>query len=103
MTADDSDSWLDLQVRRRERMRYEVLRMVREAARGVVGIECSTHGFTRALGVWSDEFAATVEWLASRGLLECSEESGTLALTHKGWDYLENNAGRRLSVRDEDV
>lgn len=96
----DGDSWLDLQHRREERMRYEILSMLYRAARGEVDREINCWSFATQLGVWHAEVFRVLEHLDRRGLLEYRGAGPVVCLTESGRDYIEGGSGDRSSIRD---
>lgn len=101
VSAGEGESWLELQRRREERMRYEVLLMVYGATREAAGRPVSAVRFAQELGVWQAEVFRVVEWLERKGLLLYHGAGPTVSLTPRGVAYVEREAGRRRSIRDE--
>jgi hypothetical protein len=95
--------WLDLQRRREERMRFEVLSMLAEAANHCVDFPVDIGGFVRRLGVWEDELERVLEYLHTRGYIayENIGHDVRACLTVKGVDYIERDARRRRTIREE--
>jgi hypothetical protein len=103
MTAAEKQDewWLDLQRRREERMRFEVLSMLFEAANRRVDFPVDIGGFIRRLGVWEGELERVLEFLDSQGFIvyERSVQEVRACLTVKGVDYIERDARRRRTIR----
>ena len=96
------ESWLETQRRRQERMRFEVLYMLYDAASQCVDFPVDVAGFVRRLGVWEDELVTTIEYLADGGYIryEAHAWNVSVCLTVKGVDYIEKDRGRRRTIRD---
>jgi hypothetical protein len=97
------DWWVDLQRRREERMRYEVLVMLYEAVGRCVDFPVDVSGFVRRLGVWEDELRRVLQYLGDRGYIRYLAEGSevSVCLSVKGVDYIEKDARRRKSIRDD--
>lgn len=96
----DGDSWLDLQRKREERMRYEVLAMLYRAADGHVGREINCWNFATQLGVWHAEVFRVLEFLDRKGLVQYRGAGPVVCLTEEGKQYIDSGRGDRKSVRD---
>jgi hypothetical protein len=100
----EDDTWLTLQHRREERMRFEVLTMLFEAANRCVDLPIDVAGFVRRLGVWEDELDRVLGYLARYDYIRFSRDPAgqrvEVCLTVKGVDYIERDAGRRRTIRD---
>lgn len=94
--------WLNLQRRREERMRYEVLYMLFEASNHRVDSPVELGGLVRRLGVWEIELERVLDFLHSTGYIGCqgSGRDRKAWLTLKGIDYIERDADRRRTVRE---
>lgn len=105
MTAPDeqADDWREKEKQREERMRYQVLHMLYESANRCADFEISVGGFVSRLGVWRDQLFRTLAYLDAEGYIRYSEtaEGASVCLTVKGVDYIEVEAGRRRSIRDD--
>jgi len=101
--APSDETWLDLQRRREERMRYEVLYMLYRASEGRVEKQQNAWYFALELGVWHTELFRVVEWLDRKGLLRYCGAGPVVCLTPAGVDLIERRAGQRRSIRDGDV
>lgn len=103
------DAWLEQQGRREERMRYEVLYAIYCAAERSPCVEIDTASFLSGLGVWREELERVIGYLGCNGYLDLEpseterpDGKGFFAcLTQKGIDYVQREAGRRHTVRDE--
>jgi hypothetical protein len=103
MTAAErqDDRWDRFHKRQEERMRYEVLHMLYEAADRCADCPVEVGGFVRKLGVWKDEFEKVLRFLTDRNYIELMGEiPRTVAVTVRGIDYLERDCSRRRSIRD---
>lgn len=96
----DDDSWLELQRRREERMRYEILSMLHRATGGDTEREINCWGFATDLGVWHAEVFRVLEYLDRRGLLEYRGAGPVVRLTQAGRDLIEGGSAGRQSIRD---
>lgn len=96
----EGDSWLDLQRRREERMRYEILSMLYRAAGGDVEREINCWTFATDLGVWHAEVFRVLEYLDRRGYLAYRGAGPVVCLTPKGRDFIQGGSGDRHSIRD---
>jgi hypothetical protein len=96
------ESWLETQRRRQERMRFEVLYMLYDAAGQCVDFPVDVAGFVKRLGVWEDELVTTVEFLAREDYLRFDAHpwNVSVCLTVKGVDYIEKDRGRRRTIRE---
>lgn len=103
------DSWLDQQRVREERMRYEVLYAIYHATDRLPCIQIDTSRFLAGLGVWREELERVLRYLGESGFLTRDDQAlgGTLekgvvvCITQKGIDYLQQNARRRKTIRDQ--
>lgn len=104
MAAADNpeDRCLDLQQRRVERMRFEVLYMLYEAANRCVDLPVDVGGFVKSLGVWDDQLTTVLQYLHERQYIiyERVPDSVNVCLTVKGVDYIEKDRGRRRTIRE---
>ena len=104
MAAADNrdDHWLELQQRRVERMRFEVLYMLYDAASHCVDLPVDVGGFVKSLGVWEDQLSTVLQYLHEQEYInyERVSDSVNVCLTIKGVDYIEKDRGRRSTIRD---
>lgn len=86
-----------------ERTRYEILHMLYESASRCAEIEVDISGFVRRIGVWSGELLRTLQYLHVLGYVRYSQtETGvSVCLTVQGVDYIERDARRRKTIRDQ--
>jgi hypothetical protein len=94
--------WLvELQHRREERMRFEVLNMLFDAANRCADFPVDDGGFVKRLGVWEDELTGVLEYLDGKDYVKYrrSDWGTEVCLTVKGADYIERDAGRRRTLR----
>jgi hypothetical protein len=96
----DGDSWLELQRMREEKMRYEVLLMLYEAAGGKVDCDINCWSFAVDLGVWHTEIFRVVEFLDRKGYVRYRGAGPVVCLTAKGADCITRSDDRRRSIRD---
>jgi predicted transcriptional regulator len=101
--APNDDSWIELQRRREERMRFEVLAMLYQACGGEVDSERNAWGFAVDLGIWHAELFRIVEWLAAHGLIRYCGAGPIVCLTQRGVDFIERPGERRRSIRESDL
>lgn len=82
-----------------ERVRYQVLRFVRDR----VGFDCEASLTSTQIGValalHEDETLQTVKWLHDHGYLRQVGARPSVCITPLGIDYLDSVAGRRRSLR----
>lgn len=102
MTAEDKDSCLELQRKREELMRYQVLRMLYEATHGLSEVKCNIAHFDFDLGTWRAELFRVVEWLDRTGFLRYCGAGPTVCITDKGVAVMQEE-DRRRSIRDVDL
>ena len=101
--------WLDRQRVREERMRFEVLHAIYHAAERIPCVQIDTFHFMEGLGVWREELDRVLQYLIGRDFLSIDREGlvmprekGLVAcLTQKGIDYIQREARRRRTIRDE--
>jgi hypothetical protein len=103
LTAEDRDSWLELQRKREERMRYEVLNLISTSVGGQPEVEKNVSSFIHQLGTWHAELFRVVEWLDRQGFIRYCGAGPTVCLTPRGVAFLDSAAGRRRSIRDSDL
>lgn len=101
--APNDDSWVELQRKREERMRYEVLDMLYRATGGKVDAQRNAWGFAMDLGIWHAELFRIVEWLSSKQLIRYCGAGPLVCLTQKGASFMERAGQRRRSIRDDEV
>lgn len=101
--AESNGSWMELQRRREEHMRYEVLQLLYRSVEGKAGLERNIARFALDLGTWQAELFRVVEWLDSRKLIRYCGAGPVVCLTQRGVAFVEREAGRRRSIRDSDV
>lgn len=99
----DDDSWVDLQRKREERMRFEVLAMLYRATGGQVDTERNAWGFALDLGVWHAELFRVAEWLARHELVRYCGAGPVICLTPRGAHFVENAGELRRSIRDDEI
>lgn len=91
----------DPEAERQERRRYQVLEWIYE----ITGEDCDAvvHAsqLGEALGISREEAFRIVEHLAYHGYLRYVGAGPQVCITEKGLRYLQTNAWRRRSVRDE--
>lgn len=102
MTGEDSESWMELQREREERMRFEVLELIFTSVGRQPEAEINVSDFVHQLGTWHAELFRVVEWLDRSGLVRYCGAGPTVCLTPRGIAYMTDGAGRRRSVRDRD-
>jgi hypothetical protein len=95
------NSWLTLQKRREERMRFEVLFMIYEAAEGCADLPLEASSFVKRLGLWEQELEKVLRFLSRRGYINRIEpDSSIMSVTVTGVDYIERDSVRRRTIRD---
>ena len=82
-------------------MRFEVLSLLYQATEGGVERPLNVVKFTEDIGTWELELYRVVEWLDRRGFVRYLGAGPTVSLTERGVDYIEKEARRRKSIRDE--
>jgi DNA-binding IclR family transcriptional regulator len=102
VTAEGRDSWLELQRKREELMRYQVLRMLYEATSGIPEVKCNVAHFAFNLATWRSEVFRIVEWLERSGFIRYCGAGPTVCITDKGVASIQEQ-DRRRSIRDEDA
>ena len=100
MTPEDGPAWVEMQRRREERMRYEVLHMLYRATEGAMDRPFNVVRFTRDLGVWHAELYRVIEWLDRKGFVRYLGAGPMVSLTPRAIAYIEREAGGRKSLRD---
>jgi hypothetical protein len=100
VTAEEKDSWLVLQRKREERMRFEVLELIFLSVDGRAEVEKNVADFVHHLGTWHAELFRVVEWLDRRGFIRYCGAGPTVCLTERGIQFVSSEAGRRRSIRD---
>lgn len=91
----------ELQMRREERMRYEVLFMLYEAADRCVDYPVEVGGFLRKVGIWQDELDRVLRYLGDREYLQLTDGlPRSVCLTVRGINYIERDCSRRRSIRE---
>jgi hypothetical protein len=103
VTAEEHDSWLELQRKREERMRFEVLELISAAVEGRADVENNVSSFVHQLGTWHAELFRVVEWLDRHGFIRYCGAGPTVCLTTQGIFFLHSEAGRRRSIRQIDI
>lgn len=83
-----------------ERLRFEILRGVYENAHGDPAVEVNASRFAGALAVPLEQVFAVVEFLSREGYLAYRGAGPRVALTRRGIDYLQDDSGRRGTLRD---
>jgi hypothetical protein len=100
LTAEDRDSWLELQRKREERMRFEVLELIFLSVDGEPDVEKNVSDFVHHLGTWHAELFRVVEWLDRRGFIRYCGAGPTVCMTPHGIAFVSSEAGRRRSIRE---
>lgn len=95
------EEWDELQKRREERMRYDILLMLYQAADRCAEFPVEIGGFVRKVGVWQEELDRVLHFLGDREYVRLSDDTPrTACLTVRGIDYIERDSSRRRSIRD---
>jgi hypothetical protein len=102
VTTEDRDSWLELQRKREERMRFEVLELIYASVEGRADVEKNVSDFVHLLGTWHAELFRVVEWLDRRGYIRYCGAGPTVCLTEQGIAFVASEAGRRRSIRESE-
>jgi hypothetical protein len=102
LTIEEKDSWLELQRKREERMRFEVLDLIFASVNGQADVELNVSGFVHHIGTWHAELFRIVEWLDRRGFIRYCGAGPTVCLTRAGVDFVGSEAGKRRSIREAD-
>lgn len=84
-------------------MRYEVLKMIFGAVGGEPDVEKNVSSFVHQLGTWHAELFRVVEWLDRAGFIRYCGAGPTVCLTTKGITFVLADAGRRTSIRDDEL
>lgn len=86
---------------REERIRFEILALLHGACSGKPGCILRLSSFVRELGAWNEQLMRAFDFLDGRGYIVLHGAGPTLvSITRKGLDYVEQDSGRRRSVRD---
>lgn len=87
--------------RTRERKRYEVLQRIYQRAEGDCALEMHAREVGTEMGLTPEETFQIVHFLESRGFLAYLGAGPRICITEKGVRYIEREAGRRRSIRDD--
>ncbi len=91
----------ELQKRREERLRYDILLMLYQAADRCAEFPVEVGGFVRKVGVWQEELDRVLHFLGDRQYVRLTGDiPRTVCLTIRGIDYIERDCSRRRSIRD---
>lgn len=83
-----------------ERLRFAVLRGVYELAGGDASVEVNASRFAPDFSIPLEQVFAIVEYLSREGYLAYQGAGPRVSLTPRGIEYLEDDSGRRGTLRD---
>ena len=101
METQEGDNPEAARQKREERMRYEVLRIVCQAARRDPNEEVTCAPFSESIGAWREELFRVLEFLDRVGLLRSCGVGTKVCITPRGIDYLYGEGRRRKAIPDE--